>query len=344
MKLRPVWLVLAVGLALAPLGAAGPKRCAITIDDGPRPDFIPAALDLFDRYGVKVTFYNVGQNVKAYPKLTAECARRGHEIANHSYSHPVLPRLSAAGIRSELERTSAAIEAVTGRPVEHLRPPYGAVSSRVRQVAKELGLTVDLWTIDPLDWQGSATADRTASRVLSHLHSDAVILIHEVQPTLRALPAILDGLRERGYEVLTYGELQALTAQDEPGAQRTITIECGAGDDDRAKLGRGCGYALERGLRAAAPPGWSGDGELRFKLLVPRAVSGTLQVLLTGAKTAGQCAVTLNGAALGTFSGGQRLKAAVTPAETAHGELLVTVRGAQPQVGLVTFDAQATRR
>lgn len=308
-------------------GAAEPeapvrRRVAITIDDGPRPAFIPRALDIFDRYGVKVTFFHLGVNVKQYPALVAECAQRGHEVENHSYSHPVLSRLSADRIGSEITRTSALTEQQTGRRPTYVRPPYGAHNQRVREVIQSLGMEMALWTIDPYDWQGSATASRTASRILSHLHNDAIILIHEVPATLAALPAVLEGIRSRGYDVVTLHELLTGRPAADP---RYVVIRCGEGTDDAAHLARGFAYMLERGLRVARPPQWSDNNELRFRLIVPKGSTGTLRVDLAAADANQK--VTINDRAVGSFAGPQTVRVALGSEVTGKGEVVVTVSG-----------------
>lgn len=334
---------------LAALAFAAPesdaKYCALTFDDGPRPEFLAGALPILADKDVHVTFFVVGTQISAHRDWLKKVHDAGHEIGNHSWNHPQLTRLSADGVRSQLNRTSALIKEVTGQPVRYVRPPYGAQNRNVRSIIESLGCGMALWTVDPYDWQGSATANRTATRILGAAHRNAVILMHEAQPTLKALPTIIDGLRKRGFTMVTYGELMEIEAGGQAPAERVIDINCGREDDD-AKLASGCGYALELGLRALEPPGWVSDGRLSFRLLVPQKTIGTLLLALGGAADAVQ-QVTVDGNVLGTFAGAHQLSLPLAETETWDGEVVVEVEGqngARAEVSTVTVDrARPTR-
>lgn len=324
------------------------KYVCLTFDDGPRPEFLHPALELFDRKQVKVTFFMCGNNIAAHPALVTDVAERGHEVENHSYSHPQLTRCSVDRIRSEFSRTNKLIEQATGLRPRYMRPPYGAQNATVRAEIDRAGMEMALWTIDPYDWQGSATVNRTTTRVLGHLHRNAVILLHEGPVTLKALPGIIDGIRERGYTIITYGELMRWEAEGARPTPRLIEIRCGQGGGDDATLAAGCGYALERGLRAINPSGWADPRELRFKLLVPASTVGLLQIdLLGGADEAATSrSVAVEEAEVGTFSGAQSLTVSLAAEDTADGEVAVAVKGldgASANVGLVSFTATPTR-
>ncbi|MBO1416020.1 polysaccharide deacetylase family protein [Streptomyces sp. FH025] len=182
--------------------AAGSKVVYLTFDDGPSPAYTPRILSILSRYGVRATFFEVGENVAAHPSLTAQVARQGHSVQNHSWSHPDLRRLSPSGINSQVVNTDRAISKQTGRTPKCLRPPYGAVNGTVRSRAAALGKQVVLWSVDPQDWSRPGSA-AIQSRVLGNVRPGSVILLHDGggdrSQTAAALPAILSTLKSRGY-------------------------------------------------------------------------------------------------------------------------------------------------
>lgn len=197
----------AVALPAAPAEAAGGGKVVyLTFDDGPSPAYTPKVLVTLARYGVRATFFEIGQNVAAHPSLTAEVARQGHSVQNHSWSHPDLRRLSGSALDSQMSATDRAIRARTGRTPTCLRPPYGAVNATVRSHAAALGKQVVLWSVDPADWSRPGTA-AIRSRVLNSVRPGSVILLHDGggdrSQTVAALPAVISTLKARGYGFAT---------------------------------------------------------------------------------------------------------------------------------------------
>ncbi|MFD7583199.1 polysaccharide deacetylase family protein [Kitasatospora sp. NPDC059817] len=203
----------AVAVPAAPAEAAGAKAdqggkvVYLTFDDGPSPTYTPRILGILAHYGVRATFFEIGQNVAAHPALTGQVARAGHSVQNHSWSHPDLRRLSASAVNAQVANTDKAIRAQTGRTPSCLRPPYGAVNGAVRSRAAALGKQVVLWSVDPTDWSRPGTA-AIQSRVLKNVRPGSVILLHDGggdrSQTAAALPTILSTLKARGY---TFGTL-----------------------------------------------------------------------------------------------------------------------------------------
>ncbi|MEV7776592.1 polysaccharide deacetylase family protein [Kitasatospora sp. NPDC086791] len=187
-------------------GSTGGKVVYLTFDDGPSPAYTPKVLATLARYGVRATFFEIGQNVAAHPSLTGQVAKQGHSVQNHSWSHPDLRRLSAAAVDSQVNSTDRAIRARTGRTPTCLRPPYGAVNGAVRSRAAALGKQVVLWSVDPADWSRPGTA-AIRSRVLDTVRPGSVILLHDGggdrSQTVAALPAIISTLKARGYAFAT---------------------------------------------------------------------------------------------------------------------------------------------
>ena len=181
---------------------------AMTFDDGPHERLTPQLLDMLSARNIRATFYLIGRRVNLYPQLARRIAEDGHEIGNHTWNHPRLTGLGNSSLLRELDRTTVAIHEATGRPPVTMRPPYGALSNRQRALIYEARhFPTVLWSVDPEDWRrpGSSVV---ANRIVGRSHPGAVILAHDiVAPTVRAMPAALDGLIARGYRFVTVSEL-----------------------------------------------------------------------------------------------------------------------------------------
>jgi len=184
---------------------------AMTFDDGPHGTFTPRLLDLLKARKVRATFFVLGENVVAHPDITRRILAEGHEIANHSWSHPSLTKLSLDAVRSQMVRTQDAVAEVTGRRPTLMRPPYGATSERLRSwMHGELGLTTVMWSVDPLDWKRPGPSV-VAQRIVTGAAPGAIILAHDIHgPTIDAMPAAIDGLVGRGFRFVTCSELFAM--------------------------------------------------------------------------------------------------------------------------------------
>ncbi|MFI6182572.1 polysaccharide deacetylase family protein [Nonomuraea sp. NPDC051191] len=179
------------------------KCVALTFDDGPGP-YTGTLLRHLAKYQARATFFVVGRNVAAYPDVVRRTVGAGHELGNHTWSHPDLTRLTPAAIRSQLARTDRAVESATGVVPGLVRPPYGAMDRDVRRQARR---PLVLWSVDTLDWAHRDSA-RVARVALKRVRPGSVILFHDIHPTtVKALPRVLKGLSARGYRFVTVGEL-----------------------------------------------------------------------------------------------------------------------------------------
>lgn len=182
------------------------SRVAITFDDGPD-EMTPQYLDVCDAIGLRATFFVIGENAANRPELVLEYVRRGHEIAGHGYTHTVFTKLAPAVLVDELARTADLLPASpTPRPL--VRPPRGAISAASLVRTALAGFTTVLWSLDSDDCRTrdpNVVRERVSPRKVS---SGEIILMHELQPwTLDALPGIVGGLRDAGFELCTVGEL-----------------------------------------------------------------------------------------------------------------------------------------
>ncbi|MDT0569996.1 polysaccharide deacetylase family protein [Streptomyces sp. DSM 3412] len=179
---------------------------ALTFDDGPAAPETATLLTSLARYNARATFFTVGQNVAAHRELVRAEARAGHEVGNHSWNHPDLTKLTPEQVASQLNRTSAAIKAATGKAPTLFRPPYGAVNAQVKAATT---LSPVLWDVDTEDWK-YRDADKVAQSVIDKAQRNDVVLMHDIHPTsVAAVPRILRTLTARGYHFVTVSHLRA---------------------------------------------------------------------------------------------------------------------------------------
>lgn len=177
------------------------KCIALTFDDGPGP-YTGKLLDILRQHRTKVTFFLVGKQVEKFGKTARRMAREGHQIGNHTFTHPHLTSLLDDEIRDELTRTQEAIRRATGSEPDIMRPPYGDTDERVSAIAAELGMAQILWNGSARDWELRNTAAIT-KRVIGLAKRDRVVLMHDVwAETVKAMPTILTTLEKRGYHVV----------------------------------------------------------------------------------------------------------------------------------------------
>ena len=192
--------------APTPAPTTGNKVIALTFDDGPGP-YTAHLLDILDQYGAKATFFLIGSKVSGQASVVRSIQARGHQLGNHSWSHPELPKLSVDQIAGEIDRTNEAIRQATGVKPSILRPPYGAVNGVVLERLRLRNMSSILWSVDTRDW-----ADRNSqivcSRAVAGARPGAVILMHDIhQTSVNAVPCILSSLKQQGYSFVTIQRL-----------------------------------------------------------------------------------------------------------------------------------------
>jgi peptidoglycan/xylan/chitin deacetylase (PgdA/CDA1 family) len=174
----------------------------LTFDDGPNPPYTNQILDILARFGVPATFFCIGLNASAYPDVVARQEAEGHTIGNHTWSHPFLPDLSQAQLGNQLDRTYEALAGVSTSVSRYFRPPYGSRTPDVMSWLTERDDTVVLWDIDPRDWSSPGT-DAIVTAVFEQVRPGSILLMHDGggnrEQTVAALPAVIEGLLERGY-------------------------------------------------------------------------------------------------------------------------------------------------
>jgi peptidoglycan/xylan/chitin deacetylase (PgdA/CDA1 family) len=181
---------------------------AMTFDDGPSATLTPKLLDLLAAHHIKATFFVIGENVAEHPEIVARAAQEGHEIANHSWSHPNFGKMSDEGVRSQLQRTDDAIKSATGKRPTLMRPPYGSITAREKRwIHDEFGYQIILWDVDPYDWKRPGPAV-VRNRILKETRPGSIVLSHDIHPgTIEAMPSTFDALEAKGFKFVTVSEL-----------------------------------------------------------------------------------------------------------------------------------------
>lgn len=176
------------------------KVVYLTFDDGPNNIYHPLILDILKTYDVRATFFLVGANTQHDLDIAKRTIREGHKIGNHSLTHPFLPNLTSQGITNELTQTSSILKSVNNNQnISLFRPPYGGVNLYVKSISNQLGLKLVLWDVDPRDWTEPG-ADELIRRVVSNVQNGSDILLHSNHlSTVKALPEIIEALKNKGY-------------------------------------------------------------------------------------------------------------------------------------------------
>ena len=183
------------------------KRVALTFDDGGAGAW-RSMLDTLRRYKSHATFFPLGPFAAASPDLMRRTLAEGHGVGSHGWTHTLMPSQSSGAVQNELLRSAAPWwNAADATPVPYGRPPYGAYNSRTVAAFGGIGYSrVIMWDVDPQDWREPG-ASVIASRVLSHVRPGSIVVMHLRPQTAAALPAILRGLRARGYKAVSLPEL-----------------------------------------------------------------------------------------------------------------------------------------
>ncbi len=203
------------------------KVLAISFDAAWGGTQTPAILDILDEYGIKTTFFLVGIWVEKYPELVREIARRGHEIGNHSTSHPQMSRLSTDGNRQELKAVSDRIELLTGVRPTLFRPPFGDYNDTVVTVSRAEGYECVQWNVDSLDWKNRGVEDLVRNATRNNHPGDIVLFHNDSQYIVDALPKVLKAYQDAGYRVIPVSELllEGETVIDHTGRQHPAQRE-----------------------------------------------------------------------------------------------------------------------
>lgn len=201
---------------------AAPGKVALSFDDGPDPRWTPRILDILREKEAPATFFVIGDEANQYPSLLRREFSEGHEIGNHTYSHPRFDDIPPAQLRLQLNLTQRLLESVLGAKTILFRPPYGIdhqpeYAEEIEQLPtpQEMGYILIGSRIDPHDWQqtpgSQVLAGEIVAGVMQQLNKGNIVLLHDGggdrEQTVQALPKIIDGLRQRHYEIVSVSDL-----------------------------------------------------------------------------------------------------------------------------------------
>ena len=205
-----------LGNARAPVDSR-PKLVALTFDDGPYPVVTPLLLQTLRDVHVRATFFLIGRDAEQFPDLARAIAADGHELADHTLTHPDLDRLADAAVVGELRDGAASLERIAPDPAERrlFRPPHGRFTVATLRAAQSAGFDTILWSDDPGDWR-AVPAGVLRDHVLAHAVAPEIVLLHSGrQATVAALPEVVDRFRRAGFTFVTVGTLLRQSSADQ---------------------------------------------------------------------------------------------------------------------------------
>ena len=190
-------------------GAAA-KEIALTFDDGPSRQNTEEILKILEEYGIRATFFVIGENAAADPERIRMIHEAGHEIGNHTYTHAYISKIRPDELREEIRKTEEVLKSITGEKPTVFRPPGGYYDQASLGVLEEMGYQSVLWSLDTKDWS-MPKSDTIASKIEENAVGGDIILFHDLNdkrlPTPEALKRILPYLKENGYEFVTISEM-----------------------------------------------------------------------------------------------------------------------------------------
>jgi peptidoglycan-N-acetylglucosamine deacetylase len=190
------------------------NQVTLTFDDGPSRVFTPQILEILKEKKVKATFFMVGVHVEKFPEVAKQVIEEGHEVGNHTFEHITVPNTPPPRLTAQIMRTNLVILQNTGHYPHYLRPPRGMYDMRMRRIAKLTGQVIVLWSLSSQDWKPRATSAGIARRVIEKTSAGDIILFHDSgallggegasrRATVESLGPIIDGLREKGLEIVS---------------------------------------------------------------------------------------------------------------------------------------------
>ncbi|HLO12372.1 MAG TPA: polysaccharide deacetylase family protein [Pseudoneobacillus sp.] len=169
-------------------------------------EYLSQMLDTLKKNNIQVTFFLEGRWVQKNPDLAQMIVAAGHEIGNHSFSHPDMKTLSSARTREELLQTNKVIKATTGIDPKWFAPPSGSYRDETVRIANELGMGTIMWSVDTIDWQ-KPSVDKLLGRVMGKVHNGAFILMHPTDSTAKSLDTLISKMKEKNLQIGTVTEV-----------------------------------------------------------------------------------------------------------------------------------------
>lgn len=184
------------------------KKVAVSFDAAWGNDDTETLIKILKEYDVPATFFVVGAWVDKYPESVKALSDAGHQIQNHSNTHPYMTDLSKSQMINEIESCNTKIQSITGVCPTLFRPPYGDYDNPTVETVESMGMHAIQWDVDSLDWKDNATPESISKRVISKVKNGSIVLFHnDADHTPEALPNILKTLKEQGYEFVFISDL-----------------------------------------------------------------------------------------------------------------------------------------
>ncbi|HZK42778.1 MAG TPA: polysaccharide deacetylase family protein [Syntrophomonadaceae bacterium] len=197
-------------------GNTGEKLVAISVNVDWGEEHIPAMLEEFKRYDAQATFYVTGLWAEKNPDMLKKIDKAGHSIQNHSYKHVHFNTLSQTDAINQIKKAEDIIYNIIEKRTKFFSSPYGEQSRQIMTAVSSINYDLIMWSIDTIDWQ-KPTPDMIIKRVLNKIHNDAIILMHPTEPTVQALPEMLNSIKEQGYKMVTIDKI--LVEKDGTGVE-----------------------------------------------------------------------------------------------------------------------------
>ena len=169
-------------------------------------EYLTDMLATLKKHNVSASFFLEGRWAQNNPDLAKMIDAAGHEIGNHSYTHPNMEKISAQKAREEIQKTNDVIKATTNKPVKWFAPPSGSYRDEIIQIAAEQNLGTVLWTVDTVDWK-KPTPEQLIQRVMGKVHNGAMILMHPTDSTAKSLDQLIIQLKQRDLQIGTVSEI-----------------------------------------------------------------------------------------------------------------------------------------
>ena len=190
-------------------GTTSRPQIALTFDAGGPVNDASQILDILAKHHLQVTWFVTGQWAEVNPDLLWRVHTDGHEIGNHTMTHPDLTTLPDAQVCQELTGADQAIASITGQTTRpYFRPPYGARNAQVRSLAANLGYRAVYWTIDTIDWRADATPELITERVMNNLSNGSIVLMHAGSTVeAQTLDGLIAKIEQQGYQIVSLSQL-----------------------------------------------------------------------------------------------------------------------------------------
>ncbi|WP_066252761.1 polysaccharide deacetylase family protein [Neobacillus drentensis] len=194
----------------APIYKGNPNKPMVTfiINVAWGNEYLSEMLATLKKHNISVSFFLEGNWVKKNPDLAKMIVSSGHEVGNHSYSHPDMKQLTSGSAREQIVKTNEIIEAATGKKCVWFAPPSGSYRDETIKVASELKMKTVMWTVDTVDWR-KPSADVLINRVMSKINNGSMVLMHPTESTAKSLDRLITQIKQKNLEIGTVSELMS---------------------------------------------------------------------------------------------------------------------------------------